>query len=68
ITKEAPSAWHKENTTIVATYLGNDAYDDSVSEKADVIITLRTANINITCDTEVKVGDTTSIVAHVYYN
>ena len=69
ITKEAPSAWHKENTTIVATYLGNDAYDDSVSEKADVIITLRTANIDVlTNGTKVKVGDTTSIIAHVYYN
>ena len=69
ITKEAPRVWHKENTTIVATYLGNDAYDDSVSEKADVIITLRTANIDVlTNGTKVKVGDTTSIIAHVYYN
>ena len=69
ITKEAPRVWYKENTTIVATYLGNDAYDDSVSEKADVIITLRTANIDVlTNGTKVKVGDTTSIIAHVYYN
>ncbi|MDO5822860.1 Ig-like domain repeat protein, partial [Methanosphaera sp.] len=68
ITKEAPRVWHKENTTIVATYIGNDAYDDSVSEKADVIITLRTANIDVlTNGTKVKVGDTTSIIAHVYY-